>query len=340
MRRYVLTCFAASLALTGLGFFTYMTLRRPDIPYTALDRKYADARSRFFTASSGVRVHYRDEGALGAPVLFLVHGYCASLHTWEEWAARLAAHYRVISIDLVGHGLTRAPADYRLTRRSFGDIIDATAAHLGLDAFALVGSSMGGAAAWDYAQRNPDRVTALALVGAAGFTPGPDQDIADAAVIDLLRSPMGPLLRDLDNTEFMRKGLRASFSDPRIAADHMVTRYVELARAPMNRALQMQIALNHDTRTYASRDALAAIRAPTLVLHGADDRIVPVADGYRFATMIPNARLIAYDEVGHIVHEEIPEQSADDLHAFLADVLPARAPGPARASASLHRLAA
>ena len=156
--------------------------------------------------------------------------------------------------------------------------IDAAAEHLGLDTFAIAGSSMGGAAAWDYAARRPEKVNALVLVAAAGFTPKPGQDFGEPAVLELLRSPMGPVLRDLDSTPMMRKGLRASFADPSIVGDAMIERYVALGRAPMNRNVQMQLALARSERIYATPEALSAIRAPTLVLHGEQDDTVPLAN--------------------------------------------------------------
>jgi pimeloyl-ACP methyl ester carboxylesterase len=324
MRHFGLAFMGAGLALASFSALALFPFRQPDIPHRILDRKYSDARSAFFAGPCGSQIHYRDEGRADGPPLMLVHGYCASLHTWEPWVERLAAHYRIVSIDLPGHGLTRTAGGYRIERDSFAEIIDAAAEHLGLDTFAIAGSSMGGAAAWDYAARRPEKVAALVLVGAAGFTPKSDQDFGETAVLDLLRSPMGPVLRDLDSTPLMRRGLRASFADPSLVGDGMIERYVALARAPMHRNVQMQLALTKSERIAATPEALSAIRAPTLVLHGEEDRLVPVSDGIRFATAIRDAQLIIYEDVGHILHEEIPEQSAEDVHEFLQAALGAQ----------------
>lgn len=317
MRPFLLPFVAAGVAFAGISLLALGALRRPDIPHAVLERKYADPRSSFFTMSNGLRIHYRDEGRGDGPPLMLVHGYCASLHTWEPWIQHLREHYRLISIDLPGHGLTRTPWGYRAAATSFAAILDAAAEHLGLTSFALAGSSMGGALAWDYARLRPDKIDALVLVGAAGWTPKPGQVMLSPEMRLLLHSPIGPYVRDLDNTSFMRKGLRASFADPELAVETMVERYVELGRAPMHRQVQMQIALDEGVRFYADRQKLAEITAPTLVLHGAQDKVVPAGDGIRFATAIRGARLVMYENVGHIVHEEIPAQSAGDLHAFL-----------------------
>jgi len=316
--RHILFGFTAGcFALAGMGFFALAAFRRPDIPRAALERKYRNPRSFFIEGPEGLEIHCCDEGPRDAPAIVLVHGYCASLHTWEPWVRRLARTHRVIAFDLPGHGLTRTPDDYEITRGSFAGAIDAVTRHLGLQKFSIVGSSMGGAAAWDYAARRPRKVEALVLIAAAGWTPRPDEDVFDAASMHVLRSPFGPLLADLDNGPLLRHGLRASFADPVCASEAMVQRYVELSRAPMNRAVQMQMALNRRARICATPELLAQIAAPTLVLHGRHDSIVPVDDSFRFADAIPNTELIIYEETGHIVHEEAAEESAADVAEFL-----------------------
>ncbi|MBI1187370.1 MAG: alpha/beta fold hydrolase [Alphaproteobacteria bacterium] len=325
--RHLLFGFAAGcLALAGIGYFALAALRRPDLPRAVLERKYATPRSLFVTGPDGLEIHCRDEGPRNAPAIILIHGYCASLHTWEPWMRRLSRRRRVIAVDLPGHGLTRTPPDYELTRGSFTGVVDAVARALGLHSFAIAGSSLGGAVAWDYAARRPRKIDALILVGAAGFTPGPDADVLDPASMQMLRSPLGPLLCDLDNTPWLRHGLRASFADPGQADDDMVRRYVDLSRAPMNRSVQMQVALKRNARINATAPLLARIVAPTLVLHGGQDAIVPVEDGARFADAIGGADLIVYDEAGHIVQEEAADASARDVEAFLTRAAHSRTP--------------
>ena len=82
----------------------WMALRRGDIPYDTLETIYASDASEFITLSDGLKLHYRDEGQADGPVLVLVHGFAASLHTWEPWVARLSDTYRLVSIDLPGMG--------------------------------------------------------------------------------------------------------------------------------------------------------------------------------------------------------------------------------------------
>ena len=117
--------FGGVLALVGLIALVlvagYFVLKRDDVPYETLAARYESAASRYVDLPSGVRMHYRDEGQATGPTLLLIHGFSASLHTWEPWVQRLGDEYRVITLDLPGHGLTRAPAGYQASIEAFRD---------------------------------------------------------------------------------------------------------------------------------------------------------------------------------------------------------------------------
>src|SRR5688572_11006361 len=105
MRRLTLV----SLLVAALGLAGCLAR---DIPYETLEARYASRASRYADLPGGLRVHYRDEGPRDAPAIILIHGFSASLHAWEPWRDRLADRYRIVTLDLPGHGLTRAPGDY------------------------------------------------------------------------------------------------------------------------------------------------------------------------------------------------------------------------------------
>jgi pimeloyl-ACP methyl ester carboxylesterase len=292
----------------------YLALRRPDIPYEDLERRYANAASRYQELPNGVRMHYRDQGNPGGRVLLLVHGYSASLHTWEPWVERLGDRYRLVTIDLPGHGLTRAGDDYAATIGQYVDDIEAFAAARKLDRVTIVGSSMGGAVAWHYALEHPERTEALVLVAASGW-PGAGHD--PGLIFSLLQYPMArALLIDLDSTDIVRDGLRSAFVDPALADEPMVQRYVELGRAPGHREILIQMS-NRDARSDATKERLGAVRVPTLVLQGAQDRLVPAAHARLFADAIAGSELVVWEDDGHLPMEEHPDRSAAAVAAFL-----------------------
>jgi pimeloyl-ACP methyl ester carboxylesterase len=298
----------------------YFALRRGDIPYETLAARYETASSHYVELPGGVRMHYFEEGDPAGPTLLLIHGFSASSHTWAGWAERLGDEYRVISIDLPGHGLTRAPAGYQASIEAFRDEVAAFVATQNLQSFAIAGNSMGGNVAWQYALAYPDQVNALILVDASGWPP--PETFEQPATFEILRNPvLGPLLRDLDNTRLARAGLQNSFFDASLVDDDMVDRYVSLSRAPGHRDILLQITLGFAERSYATPERLAPLAdMPTLVLWGDTDRLVPVEDAARFRDALPNARVIVFEDTGHIPQEERPDESAMAVREFLYSV--------------------
>lgn len=305
----------------------WLMLRRPDIPWATLDAKYATPASKWLTLSDGVRVHYRDQGKADGPVLVLVHGFSANLETWEPWVARLGKDYRIISLDLPGHGLTRAPEGYTMKRSGFVDVVDETTRKLGVDRFVLAGNSMGGGVTWNYALAHPDRLQGIVLVNAAGWVEPREDGREGPFIFKVLRNPVGrALLKDLDVSAMTRAGLRDAFEpEPDLATDAMVDRYVEMARAPGHRDIILGLMSGYDPADAATREKLAAIAVPTLVMHGTEDRLIPVSAAGLFGEAIPGAKVIIYDRVGHVPMEQIADRSAADLQAWLKTaVFPAK----------------
>ncbi len=295
----------------------WLWLRGPDIPYATLEAKYAepDPASHFVDLPGGYHVHYQDEGGPDLPVLVLLHGFGDSYTTWEEWVRELKTRRRVITVDLPGHGLTRAPSDSVLRLDSLADFVDSFAAALALPKFAVAGNSMGGGVAWELAVRHPDRINALILVDAAGFA-NEKPPAALPLAFKILQYPIGrALLRNIDNRPLIDEGLKIDVFDKSLITPALVDRWAELQRAPGHRAILMSV----DPRAQhgATAQELGRIRVPTLVLNGANDVLVEPASAHKFADAIPGAKLIIYPDVGHLPQIEIPARSAADVAAFL-----------------------
>jgi len=298
----------------------WLKLRGPEIPFADLEAKYAGTGSAFVDLAPDFRVHYQASGVPGSPVVVLLHGYGDAFTAWEHWAPVLAADYRVIALDLPGHGLTRAPEGYALSGEGLADVLERVTRALGLKSFALAGNSMGGGVAWNYALLHPERLTALVLVDAAGWPHAPTGDAPLA--FRILKYPIGRwFLAHIDNRPLIESGLKGDVYDPGVITPAYVDRWAEFQRAPGHRATLMSIAPGGFGTATAQR--LAALRVPTLVLHGEDDHMIPLADGRAFAAAIPGATLITYPHVGHLPQVEVPERSAHDVAAFLAQHPPA-----------------
>jgi len=308
LARGLLTALGLIIVLAAAG---WLLLLRPDIPYATLEARYGYADSQYMALPGGVRVHYRDLGPRAAPAIVLVHGFAASTHAWDGWARALSGSYRVVVLDLPGHGLTRTPPGYVVRSDSFEGVVDAATRRLGLARFTLAGNSMGGAVAWSYALDHPDRVERLVLVDAAGW---PRRERGGATIFKFINNPIGRrVLRTIEIRPLMTQGLRAAYVDPALVTPALVNRYVDLARAPGHR----DILLGQKPRREASVADLSRIHVPALVMAGQDDRVIPAADSERFHRAIPGATLILYPGVGHVPMEQIPDRSAADLKAWL-----------------------
>jgi pimeloyl-ACP methyl ester carboxylesterase len=326
MRRFLVVTLVLLAILTG-GF---LGVRDPDIPFETLVQTYAGEPSQFVELGDGLTAHYRDRGPRDAPVLLLVHGSNASLFTWEPWAEILEDRYRVISLDLLGHGLSSFTPGHDYSYAKQIRFLEDFTAFLGLEEFTLAGNSMGGGIAWHYALANPDQLSALVLLDASGIPrpsspPGEaNEDDDEALIYKIARTPiLNQLLLHILPRSAVEAQLLDAVSVDEIVTEEMITRYHAFLLREGRRAATMARLNRPWGKSPVER--LAEIKTPTLIMWGAEDTWVPVYGAHGFDEKIPNSTLILYDGVGHIPMEEVAEESARDLDAFLK----ALAPGPA-----------
>jgi pimeloyl-ACP methyl ester carboxylesterase len=297
----------------------WFVLRRPDIAFDRLESLYANAESKFMPMGESGRIHYRDVGPRDAPILVLVHGFSASLHTWEPWVSDLRQDYRVVSLDLPGHGLSGCLDVAETGVPQFIDVIDHVTEELGIEHFTLVGNSMGGHTAWNYALAHPEKLDGLVLVDASGWPKSDEEDESSPIVFKLLANPLArSVMKDLDMSGLIRSGLEDSFVDQSLVTDGMVQRYAALGRAPCHREAILNLMTDRSGRIGASDAGLAPIKTPTLILQGEEDNLVPAEHGKKFNAAINGSELKLYANVGHLPQEEATGHSLADLRAFLS----------------------
>ena len=307
------------LPALALAAVTFTACASREIPVAELSLRYGLPASQTFEPSPGVRIHYTDEGRRSGRTLILVHGFGASVHAWRPWIDRLAQDYRLIAIDLPGHGLTHTPPGYRATLEANAALVDALATHLNLDHFILAGHSMGGAVSLSYAMEHPERLQGLVLVASAGW-PGDRSGPPPAAA--LFNNDVGRFfLKLIDPRLVIGGGLKSAYADETLATDAVIDRYADLALAEGHRdVLLTQRSAPEPPWTPAS---FAAIRTPTLVMVGGKDALIPPDSGRALAGAIPGAYLVTYPEGGHLPMEQLPDQTVQHLLAFIRG-LPAR----------------
>ena len=307
------------LAMAGLAALLAVLLvlgREPDRTVESLKARYASPASRFVEVLPGTVVHVRDEGPRdGRPVL-LLHGSNASLHTWEPWVVRLtAAGYRVVTLDLPAHGLSGPSADRDYSYAGYVRVVDALVGKLGLARLAIGGNSMGGGVAWLWATRHPERVAALLLLDSTGepAPPGTSSPLgAKLAKVPVVRE----IMASVTPRWIIERSLVQSVSVKEMVTPEMVDRYWELLLYPGTREATLDRFSQY--APLPDGEALRQLKAPALLLWGAEDRLVPTSGAQWFAERLPDARVSLLGGVGHIPMEEAPDRSVAPALEVLA----------------------
>ena len=306
--------FAGLLVLAGLALVLFRT---PDTDPAAMRSKYGASPSQFVDLGGGLIVHLRDEGPRDAPVILLLHGSNADLHTWTPWVEALAADTRVIRFDQIGHGLTGPTPDGDYASAAFVRTVDAVVDKLGVERFVLAGNSMGGGIALNYALAHPGRLDGLVLVDAGGAPP--QGKTRGNLGFSLARNPvLREVFARVTPRSLIERSLAQSVSNQAIVTPAAVDRYWELLRYPGNR--DATFARFSQPRRSVTRERLATLKVPTLILWGEQDGLIPVAAGRWFHAVLPGSQLIVYPGIGHLPMEEAADATSRDLRAWLAGV--------------------
>ena len=315
MRKLLIGCLIIVGAFAGAGYLLYA----PDIPKRMLVAKYATPPSHFLTLPDGARVHYRDRGPRTALALILLHGSNASLFTWEPWAKRLDDTFRVITLDLQGHGLTGTIPSRDYSEQGMVDLVARFARRLKLNRFALAGNSMGGGVAARFAEEFPLHVTQLILVDAVGM-PTRQGDRVPLA-FQLAQVPiLDQLLLHVTPRALVIEGLNDAILRKSIISDTMIDRYWDFARMEGTREATLERFRTRDDGFVAAH--ASRITLPTLILWGEEDHLIPLAAAHEYAKAIAGAKLIVYPSTGHLPQEEVADKSAADVRTFLLATSP------------------
>jgi len=305
MRVLVIAVCVVLILLIGTAIWLYT----PDASRAALEARYLTPADSTVEAA-GIRLHVRDTGPRDAPVLIMLHGFGDSLETFEAWAGLLSPHYRVVRYDLPGFGLTGPDptGDYSDARGVA--VLSALMDRLGVPRAVIMGNSMGGRLAWQFAAAAPGRVDKLVLISPDGFA-SPGFAYGKAPDVPLMMRALPYTLPGF----MVRASLAPAFADPKLLTDAMVTRYRDLMIAPGVR--QAIIDRLRQSILQDPEPALRSIKAPTLLLWGEQDGMIPFANSADYLRDIPNAKLAALPGLGHVPQEESPERSLAPVLAFL-----------------------
>lgn len=261
--------------------------------------------------AGGIETNYHDVGS-GAPVL-LIHGSGPGVTAWANWRLvlpELAETCRAIAPDMVGFGYTERPADIQYSTDGWVDHAIGLLDALGIEKTDLIGNSFGGAIALALAIRHPQRVRRLVLMGSVGvpFEITPELDavwgyepslVAMRGLLDIFahdRSLVNDELAELRYQASIRPGFQESFS--------------AMFPAPRQRWVDAMASAEADIR---------AIQHKTLVIHGRDDRVIPLSNSITLNRWIDDSQLHVFGRCGHWVQIEHNREFNQLVSNFLAE---------------------
>lgn len=271
-----------------------------------------------FLELHGDRVAYQDAGSAD-DALLLIHGMAGSSETWRAVIPQLSKKYRVIAPDLLGHGQSAKPrSDYSLG--AFAVLLRDLLDELGVSRATVIGQSLGGGVAMQFAYQHRDYCQRLVLISSGGL--GPDV----GWTLRLLSAPGAELILPaiapppvVTAGNKLRKWFSASgIQSPRGA--EMWSAYSSLSDAQTRQAFLKTLRSVVDYRGQ-SVSALGKLHltsdVPTLVIWGDHDRIIPIEHGYAVRDARPGCRLEVLEGVGHFPHVERPIEVVDLINDFI-----------------------
>ena len=259
-----------------------------------------------FITANGTALRISDSGSDGT-TLILLHGYLESLDIWEDFAARLTPGFRIVTIDIPGHGISEVKGEVH-TMEFVADVLKNIADELGIPRFFLAGHSMGGYAALAFADRYPEKVQGLILFHS---TPDPDSEEKKEnrkREIELIRSDRKELLAKL----FAPKGFAAENRKRLGERIAQMEESVWIADDDGIVALQNGMMLRRDMN-----DRLRELRIPLLFFFGRNDEYIPIDTAERISAAHPEAETVWLDHSGHMGFIEEPEICAETVRSFV-----------------------
>ncbi len=273
-------------------------------------RRRAGLRLESATIADG-NIAYLDNGeraGVNAQTLVMIHGLGADKDTWLPVSRYLAPHFRLLIPDLAGHGgsVQNASLNFGFDAQTsrileFLESLEVERAH-------VIGSSMGGAVAAHLARKRPETVMSLGLISSYGLRVRPSyvDELAE-------REGFNPMLEIFDRSDYKRMTSLAMF-DPPFIPGFMLDVLVDdmMARRDINRKIHDHVAVDHDLAS-----VLNEVRLPSLLIWGADDKVLHVENAAVFRAALQNCTSVILDETGHVPMVERPEITAQHIRSFV-----------------------
>lgn len=298
----------AGIAMASLTFQWW------SLSQASLEKRYRRPNSNFITVAD-TRLHILDEGHPDAPVIVLLPPHWGSFVAWDDWASEVTEFYRIIRLDLPGHGLSGCIPSNDYSMEMYVRILREAVEHLSLTSFTLVGTSFSGIVAYEYAAQSGDQLSALILMNSSGLPRDPKSGREPNM------PPPNPLYRLIHNhyrpRGFFEWKLRNLVVNQDRLTKHKIRTYTDMNNRK-GRIAEEQTRL----RLYQSKNpkaVLEKIRVPTLVQWSTQSPYLDVKQANTFCEYLKNAptEKVIYVGSGHLIVEDCPQLLAQDARRFL-----------------------
>ena len=287
-----------------------MSPSTPADGYAGMEGEYISVRDlNIHTFTGGVEHDDR------IPVVF-IHGFAATFYCWRFNAEPLAVDRPVFAPDLPGFGLSDKPRDYDYSLDSYADFIAAYMDEMGVERAVLVGNSMGGGIAMRTEVRHPDRVAGLVLIDALGYFKNEFYFYKALSIY-----PLAEIIMSLNNRPVMTMILKTRvYVDDAYVTDEVVDSFMVVNETENGRRAPVWVLRAMDPHPTIPADEIKRVSAPTLVIWGEEDRILPVRHAELFSRDIEHAETIIIPDVGHVPMEERGDEVNEFIEAFIDDL--------------------
>jgi 2-hydroxy-6-oxonona-2,4-dienedioate hydrolase len=281
---------------------------------TPVDHSVTFEGTSRFVQTANWNIHYNEAGS--GPVVILLHGSGAGATGWSNFwknIGPLAEHFRVLAVDMPGWGMSDAATPEENNHvTALVEFMDA----LGIPSAAMVGNSMGGVTVMAMAVKHPERVTHVVTMGSGHielptlFSP---QDGLSEGLKILFEGYQNP------TPETMRRLVEIMTYDKANATDELARQRSEaaLARPDHLENFLASIPVGGPIRWWFDINEIRDVTAPVLLIHGRDDRVVPMEQSLHFLSRIPNSRVVIFNQCGHWAMIE----HADEFNRLVADFI-------------------
>lgn len=274
-----------------------------------------------FVAVDGYHWHVQDMAGpnKNAPVCLLIHGTGASVHSWRDMMPHLAKHYRVIAIDLPGHGFTRPNMTRKVSLPGMAVSVDALLDHLGIRPDLIAAHSAGAAIALEMMSAGDYAVPLIGFTPALKPFPGIAAELFPQLAKMLFTNPFMSIIfsrmaRGVGQTEkFLARATGSKIDAAGLGQYEILFSH----SGHCDGALRMMA----NWRLDHLQKKMPQVTAPVLLLHAENDAAIPPDSVIEAAKSLPNCTLQSLEGLGHLAHEEAPEKAVQIITEFANTLL-------------------